>query len=106
MRENHVKRGEVNINAGHIGGRASQASNYWDQILSMEDVALLLKMRITAIKMAVAEGGTINGLPAPKPLRNENDKMFFRGRDIEKLVLAGAVTNVFGSKNVPAAEDV
>lgn len=76
------------INAGHVGARATHATSYWDQLLPMEDVALLLQMRVTAIKKAVCDNSLIYGLPAPQPALNENDKMFFNGRDIEKLVLA------------------
>lgn len=76
------------IKAGHVGGRASQARSYWDQLLPIDDVARLLRMRVTELKQRVCANDLINGLPAPKPCLNENDKMFFRGRDIEKLVLA------------------
>ena len=30
------------INAVHVGGRATQSSNYWDRLLPIADVALLL----------------------------------------------------------------
>lgn len=84
------------ISAGHLGARATHAKSYWDQLLSIEDAALLLKMRVTAIKEAVCDRTLIHGLPAPKPVLNENDKMFFNGRDIEKLVLAKHITGKEG----------
>lgn len=73
------------INAGHVGGRATQSDNYWDRLLPIADVALLLGKRITDLKKALCDGTPINGLPMPKPQLNEQDHMFFNGRDIEKL---------------------
>jgi hypothetical protein len=89
MQSRKVKEGF--INAGHVGGRATQAKSYWDQLLPIDDVALLLKMKITTLKERVCAGESINGLPAPKPCLNENDKMFFHGQDIHRLMLAGSL---------------
>lgn len=79
------------INAGHVGGRAAQSSNYWDRLLPIADVALLLGKRVTDIKKALCDETLVNGLPMPKPMLNEQDHMFFQGRDIEKLYKAGMV---------------
>lgn len=84
------------INAGHVAARATHAKSYWDQLLPMEDVALLLQMRVTVIKQAICDDSLIYGLPAPTPALNENDKMFFNGRDIEKLVLAKHISGKKG----------
>lgn len=70
----------------YIGGKSATATSYWDRTLTVSEVALLLNMRISVLKKAVREQGTIKGHPAPRPSALDGDKMFFDGKDIEPLV--------------------
>lgn len=69
-----------------VGGRATQATDFWDRVLSVEEVSLLLGLRITVLKNAVRNGDLVHGLPAPKPCAlSDSSKMFFDGEAIKPL---------------------
>lgn len=79
--------GEIINSASLMGRRAIDAKSYFDQILDVATVAMLLKCRVSDLKVAAASGGAINGKSIPAPaLINGAGHMFWNGRDIEKLL--------------------
>lgn len=70
-----------------MGGRATTAKDYFDRILTIEETALLLRVSISNLKMAVQDGTPIRGTMLPKPAGySEAGKMYFDGKDIKKML--------------------
>ena len=69
-----------------IGAANKNVSNYWDRMLAIDEVALLLKININDLKVAALGGGNIlENISAPPCFVTETGRMMFKGRDIESI---------------------
>ena len=69
-----------------IGAANKNVSDYWDRMMAIDEVALLLKININHLKVAALEDGNILGnISAPPYFITETGRMMFKGRDIESI---------------------
>ncbi|MCP8687201.1 hypothetical protein [Marinobacterium sedimentorum] len=71
---------------GSVGWHNSQATSYWDRMLSIEEVACVLGVRITDLKHAVQHNLPLKGKNPPALNRVTNGKMYFEGHAVKAYI--------------------
>ncbi|MDE1465956.1 hypothetical protein [Spartinivicinus poritis] len=70
-----------------VGNHNRRVSDFWSQIIGIEDAARLLNMRITEFKQCIKEGRPVKGCPTPEVHSvSDKGKIFFEAREIKKLL--------------------
>lgn len=68
-----------------IGRRSRASSDYWEQLLGLEDTARLMQIRISDLRLAVLSGKMINGKLPPKIHSvSGGGHFFFDGQEIKE----------------------
>jgi hypothetical protein len=71
---------------GSVGWHNSQATSYWDRMLSIEVVARVLGVRITDLKHAVQHSLPLKGKTPPALNRVTKGKMYFEGHAVKAYI--------------------
>lgn len=73
--------------AQSIGGRNNSATSFWDRILTVEETATLIGVRISELKDAERYQKLLKGKAAPEVHSvSGTGKLFFDGRSIKSFI--------------------
>ena len=73
--------------AQSIGGRNNSATSFWDRILTVEETATLIGVRISELKDSVRSQTPLKGKVAPEVHSvSGTGKLFFDGRSIKAFI--------------------